>query len=651
MTSPGPGRRAFDRDGLGGRSALFVLAAVAAVAVAFLERDRPDVAWLSVGAALSGLTVVLAIALPWPRLPSWADAAPPLLYFLAAGALRHATGGSESGYSPLFLMPVLWFALFGTRRQVGVAVGALAVAMLVPIILVGEPVYPFEEWRRLVILLIVATALGVIVQRLVQDERAQSVRARQRGRALAEQRDVTAAMIEAASDAVLSLDQRGTIVAANAAAAALFGRTDLLGRNVFETLVPEHESERLRQGLGRLLQAGEPSGRETRFDADLRRADGTLVPVEITMAQTDGPTGRRLHTFVRDATTRRAAEHGAQEHLGDLERLLEVARELGDRAGDSRTAICAAARDLSSADFVLFFVTDPDGKGLIVAGSSGDPNVPTDVILDPHQSIAGQVVATGVPVFSGDLLSDPRVDPLIVQRVRARAAFWQPVTSEDQTVGVLIAYWRSPQEALPERTATLLGLFAAQAAVVLERSDMLARLEVLARTDSLTGAANRRALDDALQIAFADAKRSGRPLSVAMLDLDHFKRYNDRHGHLAGDDLLRRAVGAWRRELRLGDTLARYGGEEFVALLPACDGNAVVAVADRLRAVVPDSETASAGTATWDGDEAVDALFSRMDAALYEAKRAGRDRTVAGVASPGDRRSTGGRKGGVDPVP
>jgi diguanylate cyclase (GGDEF)-like protein len=114
-----------------------------------------------------------------------------------------------------------------------------------------------------------------------------------------------------------------------------------------------------------------------------------------------------------------------------------------------------------------------------------------------------------------------------------------------------------------------------------------------------------------------------------MLDLDHFKRYNDTHGHQGGDDLLRSAVAAWQAELRPNDTLARYGGEEFLAVLPATDAAAAMVVAERLRGALPDHVTASAGTATWDPGETPAALIARADAALYQAKAAGRARTVA----------------------
>jgi diguanylate cyclase (GGDEF)-like protein len=113
-----------------------------------------------------------------------------------------------------------------------------------------------------------------------------------------------------------------------------------------------------------------------------------------------------------------------------------------------------------------------------------------------------------------------------------------------------------------------------------------------------------------------------------MLDLDHFKRFNDARGHQAGDKLLEGAARAWAALLRPTDTLARYGGEEFALLLPHCDTDTAEAIVAPLLAAVPDGQTASCGIAEWDGAESVEALTARADAALYMAKRGGRARAV-----------------------
>jgi diguanylate cyclase (GGDEF)-like protein/PAS domain S-box-containing protein len=162
-----------------------------------------------------------------------------------------------------------------------------------------------------------------------------------------------------------------------------------------------------------------------------------------------------------------------------------------------------------------------------------------------------------------------------------------------------------------------------------ERQDLLAGVQAMARTDATTGLPNRRSWDEEVPEAIARAQRHGYPLAVALADLDHFKLFNDAHGHPAGDALLTEVAASWRRTLRATDFIARYGGEEFGLLMPDCPPDEAVSLMARLRAATPRGETASVGIAYWDGSESPEAIVSRADAALYEAKYAGRDRVVA----------------------
>jgi diguanylate cyclase (GGDEF)-like protein len=157
---------------------------------------------------------------------------------------------------------------------------------------------------------------------------------------------------------------------------------------------------------------------------------------------------------------------------------------------------------------------------------------------------------------------------------------------------------------------------------------LLDQLSHLAQEDALTGIANRRTLDEALPVEFARALRSGQPLTLVMMDFDHFKRYNDRRGHAAGDALLRGAAQAWSKQMRPTDLLARYGGEEFTLVLPACTADQAAQLVDRLRPLMPDRQTFSAGIATWEGHETATEMLQRADRALLLAKKGGRNRTM-----------------------
>jgi two-component system, cell cycle response regulator len=169
------------------------------------------------------------------------------------------------------------------------------------------------------------------------------------------------------------------------------------------------------------------------------------------------------------------------------------------------------------------------------------------------------------------------------------------------------------------------------------------RLEALIFEDPLTGLSNRRFILTQLGAQVSAARRHGRPFSVAMLDIDHFKAVNDRHGHAAGDHVLGEVTHALREHLRAEDQLGRLGGEEFLALLPDAADKAAAAAAEKLRAEVQEraveveghvlSLTMSIGWATWDGAEEADELLRRADDALYEAKRRGRNRVEGAPAT------------------
>ena len=158
-----------------------------------------------------------------------------------------------------------------------------------------------------------------------------------------------------------------------------------------------------------------------------------------------------------------------------------------------------------------------------------------------------------------------------------------------------------------------------------EREKLLGEVQDLARHDALTGLPNRRVLQELLPREMARTRRNESPLSLAIVDIDHFKQYNDTHGHLAGDEVLRACAREWDEVLRGEDTLVRFGGEEFLVLLPDTAPDPAAEIVERLRAKTPMGQTCSAGLASWDHVESIDDLLRRADDALYLAKASGRD--------------------------
>jgi len=158
-----------------------------------------------------------------------------------------------------------------------------------------------------------------------------------------------------------------------------------------------------------------------------------------------------------------------------------------------------------------------------------------------------------------------------------------------------------------------------------EREKLLGEVQDLACHDALTGLPNRRVLQEVLPREMARARRNECSLSLAIVDIDHFKSYNDSHGHLAGDEVLRACAREWDGALRGEDVLVRFGGEEFLVLLPDTDPETAAEIVERLRMRTPMGQTCSAGLACWDGSESIDELLRRADEALYLAKASGRN--------------------------
>jgi diguanylate cyclase (GGDEF)-like protein len=239
-------------------------------------------------------------------------------------------------------------------------------------------------------------------------------------------------------------------------------------------------------------------------------------------------------------------------------------------------------------------------------------------------------MATGSPLFVADAAASPHCDRRITELLGAASVLFHPIADSTGVRGALAISWPQPRAAITDGELLLIGVLAGEAAIAMQRADLLGRLDELTRTDELTGLPNRRAWDELLTHELAVAERQAKLVSVAMLDLDFFKKYNDERGHLAGDRLLRAAAASWQSTLRTTDVLARWGGEEFALLLPGCDGAGAAALVERLRGTLPDGVTFSAGVATSDGRTAPRALVDAADQALYLAKAGGRDRVVVG---------------------
>ena len=331
-----------------------------------------------------------------------------------------------------------------------------------------------------------------------------------------------------------------------------------------------------------------------------------------------------------DLTGLHEAHLALMRHRRSSEVVAEAVRTVLSR-GDGPTAITRAAQLLVDAAGVT--LVQPDGHGDLVVTSSTHTQLVGFRVPGNSPSGLAACYRSGEPMWIDDVNTDPRMNAQMITAVqeqlgqRLGPGVWYPIMASGQCLGVL-AIACAEGAAPPRDSEATLGLLATETALALAHENLLLEMERLSAVDPLTGAANRRAWEDTLSRETSRSMREGIPLSLLMIDLDHFKSYNDRFGHMAGDNLLRASTTAWRGRLRPEDLLCRWGGEEFAVLLPNCTAQGALAVAEDLRQRMPENVTCSIGVAEWDRKEAHLNLIARADANLYRAKADGRDRAV-----------------------
>ena len=308
-------------------------------------------------------------------------------------------------------------------------------------------------------------------------------------------------------------------------------------------------------------------------------------------------------------------------HAADLALVATASHDVlaSTDAAAARSAICASARTVAGAVAAALFEPGLDVQTLDMSAGSGLDGRGGGRIRAEMLGEATRVLLAARPDLRGadlDGIAHSESDARLSQGAGSAAqrdfgayrsaatgqlVLCRTIIREDTAIGVLAVAvdWRFRRVA--RRAWATIGLLAAEAAVAIDHADLLRRLDDAAQTDHLTGLANRRVLFDALPRELARATREHSLLSVAMLDLDHFKEFNDTHGHQAGDRHLKEAAAAWRELLRPADLLVRYGGEEFTLVLPGCALYDAIQVTERIRLATPGGQTCSAGVAEWDG--------------------------------------------------
>ncbi len=312
-----------------------------------------------------------------------------------------------------------------------------------------------------------------------------------------------------------------------------------------------------------------------------------------------------------------------------LNALLSAVQELSlaRTVEDVQRVVRVAARELAAADGATFVLRD-EGR-CFYADEYAIAPLWKGQRFPLSACISGWAMLNRQSVAIEDIYADERIPHDAYRPTFVKSLVMVPIRRVDP-LGAIGMYWAS-QHSPSEREIALAQALADSTAVAMEHVRVLGELKetaALAETDALTGLPNRRAWDEVLASTVSAGVGQ---FCVALIDIDHFKTYNDSEGHQAGDKLLEEASTAWREALRIGDIVARYGGDEFAVLMPRCTAEMAEQICERLCGVLPEGKTSSIGVAEWNGIEDAEALTARADAALYEAKQAGRG--CAAVAS------------------
>jgi diguanylate cyclase (GGDEF)-like protein len=327
----------------------------------------------------------------------------------------------------------------------------------------------------------------------------------------------------------------------------------------------------------------------------------------------------------------------------NLERLPEVLFEIGKAIGADKglqylfDTISALVCDLLDADACSVMLLDSSRTVLLGKAAYGlDAGRIEEISFRVGQGVAGWVAETGEAALIHDCVEDERFVTFADAETRIRAMACVPIIGTSQEEGEAAGVMTATSSRLGAFGPTELELlrFVART-IALDLENM--RLRKVSVTDPLTGAYNREFLHTRLPAELTSARHRTRSLSVAMVDVDHFKEINDRHGHDVGDRVLAEVAERLRGATRKGDVLVRYGGEEFLVVLPDATLERAGEIGERMRLAlqadaiqtttgVTIEVRISAGVAALGPDDDSSSLIRRADTALYRAKGRGRNR-------------------------
>ncbi len=535
--------------------------------------------------AVSLAIVTTALWLPWERLPQWTQALPVLAGFAVIALLRDTSGEDAVIFEPLVIVPLIWFALYGTRNQLFAGIAAMVAVMALPPLLIGPPTYDSDQIIRGGIAGVIAVTTGVAVQALVAATRGLATEAR--------------AILDTSQDAFVAVDEEGLVIEWNPQAERTFGwtRDEMLGKSILDTVVHPDERGFAIKRLHRFPD-GEKGPPARRFEARGLRRDGTEFPIELSVSPVKMGGRWTFNTFVHDISERTRARSALQEAEEGFRRAFE----------DNRV-------------------------GMTLLSEAGEFTRVNAAFCELLSTPAEELLGTPFPEITHP--DDIEVSVKALREIVAGERYGY--RAEKRCLHSKGHYVWTAINVSPIRDAdgNLIHLIA-QVEDITDRKKQEARLTHQALHDPLTGLPNRVLFADRVRVA--SARRESGSFGVIYIDLDTFKPINDTFGHSAGDEVLVEVARRLEIRLREGDTLARLGGDEFAVLCEDTDESEAELVAERVidafarpfkigeREV---HQAASVGIAVQPRDGRPmdpEQVLRWADLAMYRAKAAGKSR-------------------------
>lgn len=559
----------------------------------------------------------------WDRVYIVSAAVIALVYVISALLLQIITGNNIPMLSAIPIILIGWF--FGIR--VGMAAGIIGMGLNILWALPNQAPWDAELWvntiARAFALVVIGAGSGYwgTLQKQIAAQRAQR---RQAEQALSSKEQQFQNVVAQNVDGMIVIGENGEIQFANPAACALFNREskDLLG-----------------------IQLGLPLVTTESIEVDLPRANGETGVAEMRVVEIEWE-GRKAHlASLRDITERKRTQKELAQFAAELQALYDTISEINSKTETTVLfqAIVQRAAILVHAPISALYLKNPQTGELELFTMTPDmpltPHLEIDHRLITHVACDARPYALDGNTSLGS--NGHGTDGENENRIqRALAA---PMIAKGQTIGVIAVADLAPGK-FDNRMLRLLELFADQAAIALENARLYAAIRQMAITDDLTGLYNRRGFFQLARREFERADRSARPLSVILLDIDHFKLVNDEYGHAIGDQVLHDIAETCQKHVRSIDVIGRYGGEELIVLLPDADLTTACIIAERLRQAISETQvqihqstpakfvriTASMGIASKDHniEQELDQVIKQADALLYVAKQSGRNTIV-----------------------